>query len=818
MSENYALARLKRIGFDPTRDFGILDTYSGEVNFKVTKKDRMWSDDEGNLCIGIVDLENKFITSAPKTTGKASREILHVKRLANPDTDGGKYRPGKTGQGVFPCLWPFLLNSVKKKTKIKTLVITEGYLKAYALDKYEILAIGIPGITVWKEKNQQDAFKAIRDVVCACEVENIIWLTDGDTMKVEWSESKDLSKRPFSFFTSVRLFKEKTHDLEITQFWYHIRDEIVYKGIDDLLEAEPKKVLQIAKELNKPGSTDSTFFKRFNVSAMTFEKLREYFGIHDGANGFYKKYEDKIGLRPFLYGKGLYQWNEETRTLDYIRAGESAQFIMVDSTYYIKGPMPTVHGTVENILKPTKITAIQKMFQHKTKAELARILYDIPHYNGFINRPSHTDYKLVWEQTDPETNNTMKYYNMYHQLSHKPHKGSIDLSMQFVKHVFGTGTVEYEGKSYNEYDLGLDYLQLLYTNPTQKLHILCLVSEKGSTGKTTFWEWIAFMFQQNVREIASDQLTGQFTTFFAACLLCYMDEAFIDRIHVVEKLKQLVTAAKARFEGKFEHADTIDSFLKIGLSSNNVKNFASIRLEEMRFWIRVLNEIPKDLYDAFFKNKLYAEVPAFLHFLQNRQLVTEPKSRFWFANELVETEALEIVKKESRSSIEISLEMCLREYISNCNVSVVKLSPSDFKEILDESTMTLAKIRWGMQRFNIDITRYSNEYKYYKMTRVGELGIHEIMIINKKSTTYKILASTFFTPEECVEMFDQEELLILEKEEIKSGCESWFNKLQDKKILLKPEESAHPDYLYAISKSDSYKTFLEVTNRLKLPF
>ena len=132
MSENYALTRLERLGFDPTRDFGILDTYSGEVNFKVTKKDRMWPDDEGNLCISIVDLENKFITAGPETTGKASREILHIKRLANPDHDGGKYRPGKTGQGVFPCLWPFLINSVRNKTKIKTLIITEGYLKAYA--------------------------------------------------------------------------------------------------------------------------------------------------------------------------------------------------------------------------------------------------------------------------------------------------------------------------------------------------------------------------------------------------------------------------------------------------------------------------------------------------------------------------------------------------------------------------------------------------------------------------------------------------------------------------------------------------------------
>ena len=39
-------------------------------------------------------------------------------------------------------------------------------------------------------------------------------------------------------------------------------------------------------------------------------------------------------------------------------------------------------------------------------------------------------------------------------------------------------------------ELGLDYVQLLYQQPTQILPILCLVSKKNETGKTTFAKWL----------------------------------------------------------------------------------------------------------------------------------------------------------------------------------------------------------------------------------------------------------------------------------------------------------------------------------------
>ncbi len=808
MMDNYALKRLESLGFDPKRDFGLLDTYSGEVG-ALKPKPRMWADEDGNLCIGIVDLDNQFITWAPeKSFSKQSREILFIKRLAKPDPEGGKYRPSHTGQGVYPCFWPFTLQAYKNKTKIKTLVLTEGYIKSYVLDKSGVLCIGLPGITVWKEKNQLEVFQAIKLLIAACKVKNIVWLTDGDTMTVKWEENKDLSKRPWSFFTSVRIFKESTQDTGCDQFWYHIREDVIHKGIDDLLQALPDQRQEINKELLKPSAQDGHYFKRFNVSILSYQKIREYFGIHDGHEAFYKKYEEVIAHRPFVYGRGLYQYDDETKKLKYIRAGEADQFIMVNSTYYIKGSLPTIHGNHENVLKATNPAAINKQFQGKSKGELSKLLFDIPHYNGFINRPSHTKYQKDFISTDSE-NFTMKYYNKYHQLSWNPSPGNCDLSISFVKHIFGTGTIEFEGKIYNEYDLGLDYIQLLYLDPMQKLPILCLVSEKQSTGKSTFWEWINKIFQQNVLEVNAEQLTGTFTSAFATALLVYLEEAFIDKIHTLEKLKSIVTANKVKLEAKFTDSDRVDNFLKVGLSSNNVRNFANLSTYDLRFWVREVPQIPEDKNDNFFVAKLYSEIEHFLYFLQNRTLVTEKRSRAWFAYPLIETEALRLVQRESRSSIEIMLEMVIREYITDCSEPIVRLSPKDFKNLLREEKISLAQIRSGLAKFGINMSGHSSHYHYYVSEVVAEGKENNVVKQLRKSATYKIFADQFLTPEECVEIFDRDKLLILEKESLKAERETWFQRLKDRKILLKnkPEE-----YNEIIEKAESYQAYIDVVN------
>ncbi len=70
-----------------------------------------------------------------------------------------------------------------------------------------------------------------------------------------------------------------------------------------------------------------------------------------------------------------------------------------------------------------------------------------------------------------------------------------------MRHIFGS-----------QYDLGLDYLQLLYTMPLQKLPILLLVSEERNTGKSTFLNFIKALFEANVTFNTNESFRSQFNS------------------------------------------------------------------------------------------------------------------------------------------------------------------------------------------------------------------------------------------------------------------------------------------------------------------
>lgn len=67
------------------------------------------------------------------------------------------------------------------------------------------------------------------------------------------------------------------------------------------------------------------------------------------------------------------------------------------------------------------------------------------------------------------------FLNKYAAISHTPGDGDFPTIRTFVILIFG-----------DQSDLGMDYMQLLYIRPTQKLPILLLLSEERNTGKSTY--------------------------------------------------------------------------------------------------------------------------------------------------------------------------------------------------------------------------------------------------------------------------------------------------------------------------------------------
>ena len=115
-------------------------------------------------------------------------------------------------------------------------------------------------------------------------------------------------------------------------------------------------------------------------------------------------------------------------------------------------------------------------------------LATVPKYDGFCTVPDHVNYRPIVE----------KFLNLYESIDHKPMEGDFPSIRSLVEHIFG-----------EQYELGMDYLQLLYLRPIQKLPILLLVSEERNTGKSTFLNFLKALFQNNVTFNTNEDFRSQ---------------------------------------------------------------------------------------------------------------------------------------------------------------------------------------------------------------------------------------------------------------------------------------------------------------------
>lgn len=308
-----------------------------------------------------------------------------------------------------------------------------------------------------------------------------------------------------------------------------------------------------------------------------------------------------------------------------------SSYIRVGTVYYKKVHRPTISGETSKLLvRWDKSTIVND----EGKDSLA----SIPKYDGFCCIPNHLNYRQVING----------FYNEYSQLSH-----SIDLekfskleiepliqnSLSFIKHIFG-----------EQYELGLDYIKLLYEIPTQILPILCLVSEERATGKSTFIQWLKEIFEHNLTYVKGDSFNSQFNADWANKLVVAVDEVFFDKQEITERLKFLSTTNKDKLEPKGKDRVEIDFFAKFILCSNNEIDFIKIDNKEIRFWVRKIYPIKSE--NTEFLKALRKEIPYFLYFLLQRKYSTNKQSRMWFSPSIIRTRALERLMHQNNNELE----------------------------------------------------------------------------------------------------------------------------------------------------------------------
>ena len=292
----------------------------------------------------------------------------------------------------------------------------------------------------------------------------------------------------------------------------------------------------------------------------------------------------------------------------------------------------------------------------------------IPKYDGFCTVPDHVGYKPI----------VGKFLNLYEPISHVPVQGDFPCIRSLVEHIFG-----------EQYELGMDYLQLLYLYPVQKLPILLLVSEERNTGKSTFLNFLKAVFQNNVTFNTNEDFRSQFNSDWAGKLLIMVDEVLLNRREDSERLKNLSTTLSYKVEAKGKDRDEIGFFAKFVLCSNNERLPVIIDAGETRYWVRKIVPLRSD--DTDFLQKLKAEIPTFLHFLQHRQLFTEKESRMWFDPKRLETDALRKIIRSNRNRLEIEMAELLLDIMASVDVSSVSFCLNDIIPLLVCSQVKVEK-------------------------------------------------------------------------------------------------------------------------------
>ena len=221
------------------------------------------------------------------------------------------------------------------------------------------------------------------------------------------------------------------------------------------------------------------------------------------------------------------------------------------------------------------------------------------------------------------------------------------------------------------------------------------MSEERNTGKSTFLNFLKAVFQNNVTFNTNEDFRSQFNSDWAGKLLIMVDEVLLNRREDSERLNVIIDAG------------------------------------ETRYWVRKIMPLRSD--DTDFLQKLKAEIPAFLHFLQHRQLSTEKESRMWFNPKLLETDALRKIIRNNRNRLEIEMGELLLDIMANMNVESVSFCLNDIIPLLVCSQVKVEKsqVRKVVQECwklapasnSLSYTTYQYDYtrecRYSPVRRIG---------------------------------------------------------------------------------------------------
>jgi hypothetical protein len=318
----------------------------------------------------------------------------------------------------------------------------------------------------------------------------------------------------------------------------------------------------------------------------------------------------------------------------------------------------------------------------------------IEKYESFCIVPSHNQYEQIVKNC----------YNKYQPLSYQLREGgSYENTVNFLKHIFG-----------EQFELGIDYLTILWQKPTQILPVLCLVSTERNTGKTTFFNLLKFIFESNMTINTNEDFRSKFNSDWSGKLIIAVDEVLLDRKEDSERIKNLSTSKYYKIEAKGKDKVEQEFYGKFILCSNNEDNFIKIDPIEIRYWIRKINPLSTKP-DINLLTKMKLEIPYFANFLNTRKISTEPTSRMWFNESQLYTDALGKLINGNRTFVEKEIEELLIDEFTSSGQNELCYTSKNIVDMLRRNNVNVPNnFIAKLLKEQFKLKPINSSYKYFR--------------------------------------------------------------------------------------------------------
>lgn len=586
--------------------------------------------------------------------------------------------------------------------QIHTLFLVEGEFKSIKASLCGVDIIGLPSIHGFYNGDVKGRLhEDIEDVIITCQVQKIVFLVDADLLSVKWAEGKDLSKRPNSFYGSVKAFRESLQLLlddeaiSLTYVYFmYIQSKFMNdaKGLDDLLIKYEAKTIEIIEELHTLNFARKYFFGMAinDLSKDVQGRLYKELGLVN-EDDFYKTYGDFIGDREFRFKRRRYIYDKEKKEVVFVKHEDAEKFMRIGPDWVKVISTVNKHGEPEEELVPWKISEIQRDYAKR----YPDFIDTITRYDGFCNEPN-------WNGQYQQS--VLNCYNVCRPLKWKPTEGSIANTIGFIKHLFGgQGKIILDDKGRfekeeafqgDQFTVALDWLTILLKHPKHMLPVPCLVSPENGTGKSTFLKWLQMLFGDNMCILGNAQFQMKFNGHYATKFVISIDEGFleVDKKAEKERLKQLVTADSIYLELKGMNVRKIPYYAKIIICSNDADRLMKIEEGESRWFVVRVPVIPKENRDPDLENKMKAEAEAWLYFLQHRPIFHKRVDRLWFSPDDFITEQFKIIVEATKNRVDRVFEDWIQEQFMLYRLPVLRFSQKFLTEVFNDPKNSKYKI------------------------------------------------------------------------------------------------------------------------------